>query len=184
MDAVLPLFLIAVLLALLVIRARLGRRPLGAGGAEIEDKFGIVGPAAATFWVAFVLVGGAAGVVAGIVSPGGPEWGGTSGAIYIAIVLAVVGGVAGAVLHGAAVYVVLRTYAAMEPRYRRGASAAAAIAVLLVLLVLGLLGITERVNGWTTLILILVGLPFGLSIPVIVAVSLLPAVRAAVGEKC
>jgi uncharacterized membrane protein YeaQ/YmgE (transglycosylase-associated protein family) len=123
--------------------------------------------------LAFVLVGGAAGAVAGIVSPGGPEWG--SGAI-IAFVLAVVGGVAGALLHGAAVYVVLRTYAAMEPWYRTGASAAAAIAVLLALVVQGLLGI-DILNSLMSLIVTLVGLPFGLSILAIAVVSRLPGAR-------
>jgi len=179
----LPLLLVAALLALILIRARLARRPLGTGGAEVEDGFSFAAPAALTFWVAFVLAGIPVAVVAGIASPGGPEWGGPGVAVFFGIVIAVILGVLGGLCHGAAVYVLLRIYAAMDPPYRKGASAAAAIAVLLVLLVLVFLHITEGIKGWTSLILTLVGLPFGLSILAIAAVSLLPGARAAVGRK-
>src|SRR5256885_10571722 len=69
-----------------MIRARLARRPLGTGGAEVEDGFSFAGPAALTFWVAFVLAGIPVAVVAGIASPGGPEWGGPGVAVFFGIV--------------------------------------------------------------------------------------------------
>jgi len=87
LDALgLPLLLVAALLALILIRARLARRPLGTGGAEVEDGFSFAAPAALTFWVAFVLAGIPVAVVAGIASPGGPEWGGPGVAVFFGIV--------------------------------------------------------------------------------------------------
>jgi len=149
--------------------------------SELKQALSLAGRAALTFWVTFVLASAVAIGVVPALHQGSPEWGGASGAVVIGIIASVIlGGVAG-LCHGAAVFGLHRIYAGMDPPHRKAASVSTVLVVLLgVFFVLPVIGI-EGDLGQKPFLPSWVALPFGLSIPVIAAVSLLPGARAADG---
>jgi len=147
--------------------------PLATVSSDAGTGLKLARGAALRFWLAFILGGTVVGVavIAALGRCGGPEWGGCLGGFVIVSmgVASTALGVVAALSHGVAVFLLRRTFGVMINSHRVASSGLTALTVLVIGYFVLTLGPPEEA-GWRLLLLI-VALPFLLSILVVPVVS-------------
>jgi hypothetical protein len=161
-------------LVLIATFARLQRRALATASSDVGTGLKLARGAAQRFWVTFLLGGSVVGAALGATldACGGPEWGGCFGILDIGfdVLASAVLGVAAALSHGVAVFLLRRTFAVMITSHQVASSALTALGVL-VAGFLGVLALGPRGEAWWPVLICAGPLPFVLSILVVRVVS-------------